>query len=179
MQARFPLLHSRHSGVLCLTSNPDSVVMWSHYGDGHRGIVLEFERSWPMFAEAEALRRVEYVRERPRWDEGARHGSAAEAAQFDGVIFNKNEEWSYESELRQLFLLRGLRRAPLDDGRDGHFLPIPPQLIKSVRLGMYCKQETVRAIRSILQDAAFSQVALKQARMHDNEFRMVARDFPR
>lgn len=178
MQSRFPLLHSRHSGVLCLTSNPDSVVMWSHYGDNHRGIVLEFDCSWPLFAEAKGLRRVEYVRERPRWDEGAKHGSEAEAAQFDAVIFSKNQEWGYESELRQLFLLKGLKSVPLDDGREGHFLSIPPRIIKGVRLGMFCKQETLLTVGSILQTAAFSHVALKQARMHDKEYRMTARDLP-
>ena len=46
VQKRFSRLQSNFAGILCLTSNPDSVVMWSHYADKHRGIVIEFDRFW-------------------------------------------------------------------------------------------------------------------------------------
>lgn len=125
VQARFPRLQSHYSGLLCLTSNPDSVVMWSHYADNHRGIVVEFDRSWHLFAEGKGLRPVDYVHERPKWDEAVAEGSEAEKIQFDAVIFHKNQEWSYESELRQLFLLHGLKRR-LNNAHTGYFLSIPP-----------------------------------------------------
>lgn len=31
-------------GILCLSKKPDDILMWSHYADGHRGIVLEFNK---------------------------------------------------------------------------------------------------------------------------------------
>lgn len=32
-------------GVLCLSEIHDDILMWSHYADGHRGIVLQFDKS--------------------------------------------------------------------------------------------------------------------------------------
>ena len=75
---------------------------------------------------------MNYVRERPLWDQAVYPRSTKEIAQYDTVIFNKNEEWRYESELRQLFLLHGLKRKPLANGRTAYFLPIPPEIIVSV-----------------------------------------------
>lgn len=34
---------SRNFGVLSLTRNPLNALMWSHYGDDHRGVVLGFD----------------------------------------------------------------------------------------------------------------------------------------
>ncbi|HMG04852.1 MAG TPA: DUF2971 domain-containing protein [Chthoniobacterales bacterium] len=176
VQASFARLQSRYGGVLCLTSNPDSAVMWSHYADQHRGIVVEFDSSWPLFAAGKGLRPVDYVRERPRWDEAAAEGSEAEKAQFDAVIFHKNKEWSYESESRQLFLLHGLKRSPLDNGREGYFLSIRAEIIISVRLGMRCDPETVAKTRDALKTPSLSHVALKKAMPNDKEFSMTTVD---
>jgi hypothetical protein len=30
-------------GVLCLSERPDDILLWSHYGDSHRGVCLEFD----------------------------------------------------------------------------------------------------------------------------------------
>ena len=32
-------------GVLCLSEEPNDILMWSHYADGHQGIVLQFDKS--------------------------------------------------------------------------------------------------------------------------------------
>ncbi len=176
VQERFPRLQSNFVGILCLTSNPDSVVMWSHYADKHRGIVVEFDRCWSVFAGSKGLRPVNYVRERPLWDEAVYPQSAEEIAQYDAVIFNKNEEWRYESELRQLFILQGTKRRTLDIGRTGYFVAIPPEIIVSVRLGMACDVDTIAKIEGALKNQSLSHVALKRAKPHDREFLMTALD---
>lgn len=171
VQADFTRLQSRYGGLLCLTSNPDSVVMWAHYADNHRGIVVEFDRAWPLFSEAKGLRYVSYVTQRPRWDEAVAEGSAAEKAQYDAVIFHKNQEWSYESELRQLFLLDGLSRRR-DNESVKYFINIPPEIILSVRLGMRCRSETVAEISEALKTPALAHVVLKKSIPNPQEFSM-------
>jgi hypothetical protein len=175
VQAGFTRLQSRYGGLLCLTSNPGSVVMWAHYADNHRGIVVEFDRSWPLFSEAKGLRYVSYVTQRPRWDEAVAEGSAEEKAQYDAVIFHKNQEWSYESELRQLFLLDGLSRRR-DNERVEYFVPIPPQIIVSVRLGMRCNSKTVVEITEALKAPTLAHVVLKKSMPNPQEFSMTTTD---
>jgi hypothetical protein len=38
--------------LYCLTADPCSMLMWSHYADNHRGICLEFDTANPLFSEA-------------------------------------------------------------------------------------------------------------------------------
>jgi hypothetical protein len=176
IQLQFPRLQSRFVGVLCLTSNPNSVVMWSHYADKHRGFVIELDSSWQRFSEAKGLRPVRYSEQRPTWDEALTHGNDALDAQFDAVVFQKNDEWRYECELRQLFLLHGLETKPLEDGKTGYFLPIPASLIVSVRLGMFCSNEFVAEVKDALMAPSLSHVALKKAVPDEAEFCMRAID---
>lgn len=171
-QARFPKLHSQYTGVLCLTSNSNSVVMWSHYANKHQGIVIEFDKAWTRFAEGNCLRPVNYTRRRPVWDETVAAGSEAEKAQYDAVVFHKNEEWIYEKELSQLYLLSGLTRRPLEDGTTGYFLPVPSKIIMSVRIGMFCASESILEIKKALKASCLSHVILSRAIPHGSEFSM-------
>lgn len=76
------------------------------------------------------------------------------------MIFHKNKEWSYGSELRQLFLLDGLSRRR-GSGSVEYFVSIPPKVVVSVRLGMRCPSKTVAEIREALKAPALSQVVLR------------------
>jgi hypothetical protein len=89
------------------------------------------------------------------------------------MIFNKNEEWAYEHELRQLFTLRGLRERVLHDGRKGHFLPVPPQMIASVYLGVRCPKSTEQEVQKALSNPNLSHVKIIRASLHPSEFRIV------
>jgi hypothetical protein len=51
--------------IYCLTTDPASVLMWSHYGSCHAGICLEFDASIPVIGNA---RKVTYVSQRPTID---------------------------------------------------------------------------------------------------------------
>jgi len=53
-----------HRRLYCLTPDPCSTLMWSHYADNHRGICLEFDTTNPLFSDA---LEVAYRSEYPRW----------------------------------------------------------------------------------------------------------------
>uniref|UniRef100_UPI0020CD2CC1 DUF2971 domain-containing protein n=1 Tax=Vibrio cholerae TaxID=666 RepID=UPI0020CD2CC1 len=36
-------------GILCLSAKEDSLLMWSHYGNSHKGYVIEFDTSHKFF----------------------------------------------------------------------------------------------------------------------------------
>jgi Protein of unknown function (DUF2971) len=38
--------------IYCLTPDPTSILMWSHYADHHRGICLEFDVANALFLKA-------------------------------------------------------------------------------------------------------------------------------
>ena len=68
MAARIDELMNTSIGVLSLCEHADSLLMWPHYGDGHRGFVIAFDTSAPFFHQATPPAHV--------------NASAEEAAQF-------------------------------------------------------------------------------------------------
>ena len=61
---------SKTYGVLCLSNRRDSILMWGHYCDRHRGLVVGFDESSVVFhpTNGRELRPVNYVRERVIFD---------------------------------------------------------------------------------------------------------------
>lgn len=173
LQAVYPDNVSHEHGVLCMSARRDSIVMWGHYCDSHRGMVIGFDAGWEIFQQPiKGLREVNYVRERVLWDTSWPPGGSKERACSEQLIFSKNDEWNYECELRQLFTLSGLQQRILENGSIGYFLPVPPNVIVSVSLGMRCSRELEERVRSILRNARLSHVKLDRARLHDHDFEL-------
>jgi len=164
---------SADHGMLCLSSRQDSVLMWGHYCDKHRGVVIGLNRDWDIFSTGGRLREVQYVRDRVIFDTSLPPGSKAENDCIEKMVFTKNLDWGYEHELRQVFILRGLRQRTLADGRKCHFLPIPPQAITSVCLGVRCPKKTEEEVRGVLSNPSLSHVKITRASLHSSEFRIV------
>lgn len=80
-------------GVLCVSTKPDNILMWSHYADSHRGICLEFDGTLEFMADAQ---KVQYTFERfpinPYYDN--------REAMMKKALLTKSDQWSYESEWR-------------------------------------------------------------------------------
>jgi hypothetical protein len=158
-------------GVLSLSARADSTVMWGHYADRHRGVVIGFDTSWEIFRTGNGLCSVQYSRERLTWDSSWKRGSAAEKAYVERMVRHKNYEWAYERELRQLFQLAGLRRRQLDDGNTGYFLTVPASVVVSVILGSRCPSNVQEEVRRVLREARLSHIAApKRATLHQTDF---------
>jgi hypothetical protein len=84
----------RDTGVLSLSSEPASNLMWSHYADAHRGICVEFD-----FQVMEKLRPmpVTYLDQRPSYNM-VRNVAALSELSF----LRKSLDWSYEKEWRSV-----------------------------------------------------------------------------
>jgi hypothetical protein len=78
---------ARLYGVLCFSLSWHNPLLWSHYGDKHRGIALGFD-----VADA-ILKPVSYVEERPVLKE-----IKPEVANW--LLFTKYFDWRYEQEAR-------------------------------------------------------------------------------
>lgn len=79
-------------GVISFSARWNSVVMWSHYADQHRGVCIEVDVPT---AGSVLCRPVRYERERPRINLFRDGASAHELA-----ALVKNSDWSYEDEWR-------------------------------------------------------------------------------
>lgn len=82
-------------GVLSLSRNTRSVLMWSHYANGHRGICLVFKD--PMMSKL--AQPVHYANDLPKINYfHSKWGTVRKSA-----FLWKSDEWRYEQEMRVVF----------------------------------------------------------------------------
>jgi hypothetical protein len=121
-----------HRGLYCLTPDPCSTLMWSHYADNHRGICLEFDTANPLFSEAVE---VAYRSEYPRWVPHEMEQIAFE------MFLTKAEDWSYEKEFR---IIGGVNMEKDHLNLDGDWLRQPPGALQSVIVGCEADHDAIR-----------------------------------
>lgn len=148
--------------IYCLTPLPDSTLMWSHYGDNHRGICLEFGTDVRLFASA---LRVVYRSAYPRWSPNQI------AANPIDILLTKSDDWAYEKEYRIIGLGDGVKRsaefAPLT--LSGNFLSFPEGALKSVIVG--CETD-FGAVAKIV-NCEWPGLRIKRAVRSPNRYRLV------
>ncbi len=85
------------AGVACFSEQADTVLMWSHYADNHRGAVFRFRMDrWPI-AELPLILKVDYSPERPVIR--LRHKIGDNEDLIIGLT-RKADFWRYENEWR-------------------------------------------------------------------------------
>lgn len=101
------IAHLTHARVLCVSECHDNVVMWSHYGDEHKGVVLKLQCIDEIDNTLLAARKVNYTRELPRFaplESYIKHITGEEPLDLTALCweipFTKHEDWSYEKEWR-------------------------------------------------------------------------------
>jgi len=159
-------------GVLCMSSQRDSILMWGHYCDKLLGLVIGFDGTSEVFRQGKGLKPVAYLSQRVIFDALWVNGSREMAKFEDQIVFSKSAEWSYEKELRQFFRLSSLIRKPLDDGSVGHFLKFPPISVVSVTLSPRCSPEQEKEVRTILQRPDYTHVKLDRAVLNETSFEL-------
>jgi len=122
-------------GVLSLAETPVSPLMWSHYADGGRGFLIEFDSSHPWFSDKRDdsdsfrhLRKVSYIERSPSYFLNMPDQIA---------LYTKSIEWNYEQEWR---IIRNFNDARLNAGKDGYdkdilLFAVPPSAITGVIAG--------------------------------------------
>jgi hypothetical protein len=93
--------------VFCVSEISNDILMWSHYADCHRGVVLELR---PLTGERGALREavpIRYTTDIPvmatalQWADHVLGVTPIDfAAYFHALAFSKSEHWRYEREWR-------------------------------------------------------------------------------
>ena len=163
--------------MLCFTETPDSLLMWGHYADGHRGLVYGFDPRHSFFDQrigggngVPSLQRVEYSRRRPRVAAPETRAPGDALAEFlaNRFFFTKSDDWSYECEWR--FVL------PLDPARteDGEqYVALPERLLTTVILGSRVETgDRDRVLELVSSDEFFHGVEVLQGSISDEEFRI-------
>ena len=165
---KFAAAFNATQGLLCFGADWSNAVMWSHYGEKHKGVCLGFD------VRRTLLQRIEYKDKRVR----AALGSDPATAVLTPALQNqlaciKAQAWHYEEELRRFVVLAStVSEPPL------HFVSFDADMqLKEVILGDRCVED-LNAVRQLVAAKSPSAVAFK-ARLAYRSFRVVLNGYTR
>lgn len=136
--ARRLLLQHAELRVACFSAKSDSILMWSHYAEQHRGVVLGFRpKAFPAHPFG-PLKKVRYLKHLPEICSAHDHAASVvygidpnySRDEAEKVVLGKYEDWEYEQEWRFV-----LRTTPEDRG-EWEDLEFPAEGLVSVSLGV-------------------------------------------
>ena len=114
--------------VFCMSDVWNSILMWAHYADNHKGFVVGFDVTHPFFEFEKAFgtRKVTYCKNRPRFS----------AADILNGMYYKADVWSYEHEWR---LCKDAYKADviIEGDENIYLFRLPKESIKSVFFGVF------------------------------------------
>jgi len=87
-------------GVACFSARVDQLLMWAHYGDGHRGLALEFDTSHDPFQKAIPVAYQDGFPEVNPIDILDDRSTGQDVV--EAMLCTKHSSWEYEQEWRVL-----------------------------------------------------------------------------
>jgi len=139
--------------VYCLSTHPDSTVMWSHYASSCRGICLEFSVQNDLFCGA---LKVEYLPKYPLFSIAATGDEA-----ILRLLLTKSDVWCYENEFRIIASEHPFVFPDVPTTKAG-FVPLPKGALRSVILGAQMHPSDRDMVRALVNDSGWG-VDLKVA----------------
>jgi hypothetical protein len=150
-------------GVLCFSRTWQDPVLWSHYGDKHRGVCLGYELD-PSLAEPVRYR---VKRISPRFDK--KKMLVRDDRFVQDMLFTKFKRWDYEDEVR---VWSSLDHGTVD-GRGHYFYTCNDKLsLREVIFGPLCDADVDEFARSAARSGG--QVQARRPRLAFSKFCVVA-----
>ena len=120
-------------GIVCFSRTWKEPLMWSHYADAHRGVVLAIKQP-----ASDALYDVKYKSKRPvvhckEFMSNDPSDEKAVIAKLMASMRTKSRSWSYEREVR---VISELDRCEQDGGF--YYTALPKTVVAAIICGMRC-----------------------------------------
>jgi hypothetical protein len=165
--------HQRRGCLLSVSKTEQNIVMWAHYAEKHKGIVLglDFDK---MEVNGIKMRSVKYSKRRPRINILDDFSNVSKIERFLEIfVLTKAKEWEYEQELRSIFsvnYLRDLKEKKIaslkkHNGAETWFLRLSPPAIKKIIYGLYTDDGLKATVEKLVNCQELKHVELYQAEL--------------
>lgn len=134
----------KHTLIACFSKRKDSLLMWSHYADSHKGVCFEFDYESTYFYD------VKYEEQIPSFDvmaglKTAIASSILKRSQYDKLsidltlvpFYTKSSEWEYEQEVRGIYHSSNSKDVSVSLDCSHYYLPMP----KPTRVYIGCRAD--------------------------------------
>lgn len=143
----------KNTGVYCLASQPNNLLMWSHYAQDHTGICLEFDLT-KCPAVFYFLKKVIYNDDYPKINYIKKQDDII------NPLFHKSKVWEYEEEWRVI-----------KPRSSNQLFDIEKEALTGIIFGCNFSGDE-KEIRRLCSDNNFNAVRFKRAVKNDTSFRL-------
>jgi hypothetical protein len=170
--------------VACLSAVYDSILMWSYYGQDHKGVCIEFE----IEEDPRMLSKVEYCTERPTvqmeklmkdlcgkiFAQKSSSGIKEDPVLLPLVVqpyISKAKEWEHEQEYRLIFPEQildelNIKKKMCSDGKERYMYDVK---ITKVFFGTSMPEDNKIALREIIP----THVEIVEMKISDNKYELL------
>jgi hypothetical protein len=146
-------------GACCFTIDPRNLLMWSHYANNHRGIVLQFEVANDTSTFLKNVR-VEYVNDYPllNW-------ANETESEIRKSFLNKFKTWEYEKEWRMVHIFGA-----------NSYINFKPEALTGLIFGSKADSNIKEAVDKLLAERTKNNmptVNTYNAYMHDSKYKLI------
>ncbi|MFB6588964.1 DUF2971 domain-containing protein [Bacillus thuringiensis] len=158
-------------GILSLSDNPLSTLMWSHYGDNHKGIAIGISNfnenaykqvNYVKLTEVPEINLKEYNSVLKMYKDYNEFEISLDDPHLQLALQTKTEEWKYESEWRGVKEEFGLYSI------EGE--------ISEVVFGLNCSKKDRKEIKQIIQDKGVEGILYKEVYREQDSYEFLIRD---
>lgn len=169
-------------GIFCLTTEPGNLLMWSHYGESHRGFAVEFNMNSSFFLKEYSdrswqPREVRYVMKRPVVRYLSDTIIADDQTEFnEAFIYTKGNIWEYEREHRMLCSLElpEFKCREVNGIRGIH--DIPKDAVSGVIFGACMDMKDIEVCCKDLSRPDCARIRLQKAELHPEDYSLSFKD---
>lgn len=155
--------------VICLSSEYNNLILWSHYSRNHTGVLIKFDTDKIDVNGddnlSRYLHRVVYKDDMIEIPNNFLELSEEEQE----TIINKNtfikySDWAYEDEYRAI--------VRFDHEENKRYIELNPSSILEVILGLHCDLDTELSVKDILKRDEYHHVKFQRAVLHEKKYMM-------
>lgn len=129
--------------VCCFSSVRDNLILWSHYSDKHKGVLLVFDVK-ELKKEFQTIKKVEYNNDLLAVDTNANPESI-----FEKYLFKKSVDWKLEKEIRILNEKQGSYK-------------FPKNALLEICFGMKCPRAQTQIVIELTKDRGYKNIAYNE-----------------
>jgi hypothetical protein len=160
-------------GVLALSEKCDNLLMWAHYAQNHKGLVIGFDSEHRYFHqqlspsdEFRYVRKVRYSKSRPNI-------RLTTIEDVPDIFLTKSEDWKYEYEWRVMRPLVDAAEMINVNDEPIHLYSFPPDCVAEVIFGCRMSPQLKEEILEYLaNDEQYSRVKIYVAVLDEREFKL-------
>lgn len=162
-------------GITSFTTTHLNKLMWSHYGDSHKGFCIEFEVDESEFKGK--LFKVDYESEPKNYPKNLMSLPSDEKISFMiNVIKTKDDIWSYEDEYRLILDFKNIEPEQANSTPPLYTMTLRPKYVLRIIFGCMCDQKNIDDVKDWVLKYGATHIKLSKVTLSSERYELALKN---